>query len=1112
MTQLYIFVDFEVPMVLTQLLGFYVNRGQPLPRHRRPTGHQNASCIISQAYRVWGRFGELQQRWPHRKDSLDGRKPSQVMVLPGFRFVDEDDVSTAVPDYSFSLLAACYKLMKSHPLRFCHSGSLKPEEYVWGIHHEDWMRAHAVIVFTITRQLTIEGIVQSCRDTSAALKFGSPYHMSLDSEIYGYVASEELAAGGHLLRDPAHDAIDTQLMSRRATNEEIAYVLRDIVTWRSKSDFERLSILQDPWGALVEVVTDAVCVTLDLITPSIDWQLDMDGPRVSSNSAPMNSKQLLHLKTWLKEQMQQQHCDKGVSAEFGDILPLSTADPGLDRSREMDAWLGYSPRFNEESLFDICERRGSGVYDIATEKELQAPHISDANQVAQLLGGPLRCAMLFSQCGTGKTRVMLLAIKFLIEENYSLSDLGPFKPNVIIMPLANFGTAARELEVRWHDVFDIWVLCRPTDGIQFTHHKTIDSAEEFQQHIDKWAARRRDKEVARVLLLASYESWLEFLPVSKGSQQLASQASEANVCWDAQKERKRIASVEPLWNVVALDECQILQGDDHWYRQMVAHVDREALLLVSGHPFLTLRDMSTYLQILWNPAWPFGYRPGSNLDCRELLHDPTTYQRLMLREAIEGISLDRLISTGSEINSEAYENLTEWQKVQCEQFKLYVLIGCGPAYLLHPELFRDLEVPSRRSVAPLGPVTRQILDMISVRRGMYTPMTLPDGRVTCLGEGVGRLAVRTIELMPPESVKQGLRESMSQSVGYMSMALVRSVVNASPQKALLPRLSMISTDVKNTTLTCPTKRLIQNLHILQEGVLRHPISIETTGGLEWLFYNTRESRSLEFPLDRLSQVKYVASGSLKYCHVLLRALQCQEEEEMLLLFTSSPLTGRILTAALVACGIRTLHLTSRHTQAEIDRAVRVFNHKFSPYTCLVTTFQVLGLGVSLHEFCRRGIIMELPPNYGMLLSAMGRLWRVGQERDVEWEILVASYSFDPWLEAGITEQYAELLGDLGGIDEAIEGRSRRLAAFEIIREQLGQEYSRYHRAAGRWKWSADAPIWRHNGLFESALGRFCLKHPEKAHLMQPSTLDALLRVWKIGMEVTLEMVEEIERS
>ena len=63
--------------------------------------------------------------------------------------------------------------------------------------------------------------------------------------------------------------------------------------------------------------------------------------------------------------------------------------------------------------------------------------------------------MLFSQCGTGKTRVMLLALMSLIEENYSLSDLGAFKPNVIVMPLAKFGTTVREVELRWHEVFDI---------------------------------------------------------------------------------------------------------------------------------------------------------------------------------------------------------------------------------------------------------------------------------------------------------------------------------------------------------------------------------------------------------------------------------------------------------------------------------------------------------------------------------------------------------------------------------------------------------------------------------------------------------------------------------
>ncbi|KAH0491112.1 hypothetical protein TgHK011_002555 [Trichoderma gracile] len=199
------------------------------------------------------------------------------------------------------------------------------------------MRAHAVIVFTIRRQLSIEGIVRSCRGTHAALKFGSPYHMSLRSEIYGYVASGEQAAGEYLLRGPADDTLEMLMMSRRATNEEIAYVLRDLPTWRSKSEFERLSIMQDRWGALAEVVTDAVCATLDLITPNTDWQLDLDSPRVQSDTAPMNEEQLLHLKTWLKEQMQQQQSDKGESAENGETLPLSTGDPRPKKSREMDA-------------------------------------------------------------------------------------------------------------------------------------------------------------------------------------------------------------------------------------------------------------------------------------------------------------------------------------------------------------------------------------------------------------------------------------------------------------------------------------------------------------------------------------------------------------------------------------------------------------------------------------------------------------------------------------------------------------------------------------------------------------------------------------------------------
>lgn len=64
----------------------------------------------------------------------------------------------------------------------------------------------------------------------------------------------------------------------------------------------------------------------------------------------------------------------------------------------------------------------------------------------------------------------------------------------------------------------------------------------------------------------------------------------------------------------------------------------------------------------------------------------------------------------------------------------------------------------------------------------------------------------------------------------------------------------------------------------------------------------------------------------------------------------------------------------------------------------------------------------------------------------------------------------------------------------------------------RWDCMVDAAIWRDKGLFESALGRFCLKHPKKARLISRRKFHALSRVWKVGTEVTLEMVEGLQKK
>lgn len=210
---------------------------------------------------------------------------------------------------------------------------------------------------------------------------------------------------------------------------------------------------------------------------------------------------------------------------------------------------------------------------------------------------------------------------------------------------------------------------------------------------------------------------------------------------------------------------------------------------------------------------------------------------------------------------------------------------------------------------------------------------------------------------------------------------------------------------------------------------------------------------------------------------------------------------------LVSCRIKTLCYTSRHSQSEKDQVVEAFNNPQSPYTCLVTTLQLSAFGLNLHKSCHRGIIMELPSNHATLLNAIGRLWRIGQKHDVNWEILMARHSFDAYIETSIMSKYCNILAVTGRIDAAIAGEAQRISAFEIMRQQLGQECSRYPRMRVLWD-KMDEDELRYEGYFYSALAKFFFKNPEKASLVGQYNTQEIARAWKIGMGITTTMVEK----
>lgn len=285
------------------------------------------------------------------------------------------------------------------------------------------------------------------------------------------------------------------------------------------------------------------------------------------------------------------------------------------------------------------------------------------------------------------------------------------------------------------------------------------------------------------------------------------------------------------------------------------------------------------------------------------LYDPTTYKHLLKREDLLGVTLTRVVAR-EEIMA---DKLTPRQRQRCEEYTEFVLGGRGPAYLLHPELYKDFWHNNGCEVSTIVPIIRKILEMVYVRPRLRTPKKLPSGDSTYVGRESAGLVVRTVELIPTEriSVKRKLEEHISQVLKYPEELYVEAEeVEAMLGSAVCRHLSMVSTGLNNIAVTTPTKRILNFLSAVQGNVTppaskKGPVDIrnqpgtyDTTGGLEWLFYQTRDSQRYTFPKDRQSQVRYSAWDSPKYSYVLLKALEAKERNEKLLVCVNNALISQ----------------------------------------------------------------------------------------------------------------------------------------------------------------------------------------------------------------------------
>lgn len=223
----------------------------------------------------------------------------------------------------------------------------------------------------------------------------------------------------------------------------------------------------------------------------------------------------------------------------------------------------------------------------------------------------------------------------------------------------------------------------------------------------------------------------------------------------------------------------------------------------------------------------------------------------------------------------------------------------------------------------------------------------------------------------------------------------------------------------------------------------------TDSGMSFYYSMTRRvTDPAQPPADRASMVRHLVRRSPKLRWLLVKLAELKQRGEKVIVYCVHPLTQWLVEGVCSMAKFNFLSLRSKPKHGDNTRAsvIDEFNDPTKRHDFLLSTMRVLGHGVDLHADCHNMIIFELPDSIPTMLSAIGRIRRVGQTKPQEVSILTLRDSYDDYTLYRQSRKYATAILAFGVLGERLDKLAFRVGArVECDRRE------RLRNMAKRWR-------------------------------------------------------------